>query len=256
MLPSLRREKIVRLVHEHQMVSVAELAALLDVSPVTIRQDLVLLSQHGLLTRIRGGAAITGRNNHESTFTVREKLNADKKRRIGELAASLVVSGESIILDASTTALYLVRALKKRHDLHEITVVTNGVLNALELLDRPDITTLLTGGILRARAVSLIGSVPEETLSRIHGHRGFFGARGLTVEHGLTDVNLQELQVKMYMVERCQEITAIVDSSKFGQVAVVTFAPIARLHRIITDAEAPADAVAAFRSLGVEVLLA
>lgn len=256
MLSDLRRERIVALVQERQTISVAELAAALEVSPVTIRHDLLILSQRGLLARVRGGATVIGWGNHESTFSVREKLNVDKKRRIGELAASLVVSGESIMVDASTTGLYLVRALKKRHDLREITVVTNGVLTALELLDRPDIITLLTGGILRARAVSLIGPVPEETLSKIHGHRGFFGARGLTVEHGLTDVNLQEAQVKVAMAERCQEITAIVDSSKIGQVSVATFVPATRLHRIITDAEAPADAVAAFRSLGIEVLLA
>jgi DeoR/GlpR family transcriptional regulator of sugar metabolism len=135
-------------------------------------------------------------------------------------------------------------------------VITNGIYTALELLDRPDITTILTGGMLRATANSLTGLTGQQMLSQINGLKGFLGAKGITLENGLTDANIQEVQTKMALVERCQEVTAVLDSSKFGVVSLATFAPLALLHRIITDRDAPAESVAAFRAHGIEVLLA
>jgi DeoR/GlpR family transcriptional regulator of sugar metabolism len=256
MLSAARKDTILECLEKKRTVSVVELSVLCQVSEVTIRQDLKSLADQGLLNRTRGGAFLSTRANHELTFAARQQLNADRKRRIGEVAASLIRSGDSVILDASTTALQVLKALKRRSGLREVTVITNGIYTALELLDRPDITTILTGGVLRATASSLTGPTGQQMLSQINGLKGFLGAKGITLENGLTDANIQEVQTKIAMVERCQEVTAVMDSSKFGVVSLASFAPLALLHRIITDGDAPADAVAALRSQGIEVLLA
>jgi DeoR/GlpR family transcriptional regulator of sugar metabolism len=256
MLSAARRDRILDSLQQRRTVSVADLSDLCQVSEVTIRQDLKRLAQQGLLHRTRGGAILSTRADHELTFAARQQLNADQKRRIGEVGAGLIRSGDSVILDASTTALQVLKALKHRSGLRDVTVITNGIYTALELLDRPDITTILTGGMLRATASSLTGLTGQQMLSHVNGLKGFLGARGITLENGLTDANIQEVQTKMAMVERCQEVTAVLDASKFGVVSLATFAPPERLHRIITDRDAPAEAVAAFRSKGIEVLLA
>jgi DeoR/GlpR family transcriptional regulator of sugar metabolism len=138
----------------------------------------------------------------------------------------------------------------------DVTVITNGIYTALELLDRPDITAILTGGMLRSTASSLTGLTGQQMLSHINGLKGFLGAKGITMENGLTDASIHEVQTKMAMVERCQEVTAVLDASKFGVVSLATFAPLALLRRVITDRDAPAEAVAALRSKGIEVLIA
>jgi DeoR/GlpR family transcriptional regulator of sugar metabolism len=256
MLSAARRDKILESLQQRRTVSVAELSVLCRVSEVTIRQDLKRLAQQGLLNRTRGGAILPTRANLELSFAARQQLHADQKRRIGEVAAGLIRSGDSVILDASTTALHVLRALKQRSGLRDVTVITNGIYTALELLDRPDITTILTGGILRATATSLTGLTGQQMLSLINGLKGFLGARGITLENGLTDANIQEVQTKIAMVERCQEVTAVLDASKFGVVSLATFAPMESLRRIITDSDAPAETVAAIRARGIEVLLA
>ena len=255
-LSILRKDKILEYLRTRSTASVTELSSLLDVSEVTVRQDLNTLAAEGFLARTRGGAMLSSRSTNEFTFGARVAINADVKQRIGEAGASLINPGDSIILDASTTGLYVVRALLTRRDLHDITIITNGIQTALELVNRPDITTILTGGQLRMTAVSLIGSVAWDMLAGINATIGFFGARGITVEHGLTDVHLQESNVKVKMIERCQQVVGLVDATKFGEVSLISFAPIDKVQRIITDTAAPADQVTDLRARGVNVLLA
>lgn len=254
-MPETRREQILSIVQKNQSATVAELAELLQVSEVTVRQDLRRLADEGMLLRTRGGAITTDRANREATFHTRDRFRAEQKRGIGELAAGLVNPRDSIILDASTTSLYVARALLKRQDLHDLTVITNGIYTALELVNRPDITTILTGGILRPTAVSLIGTIVWDTLAKINAMKGFFGAHGISVEQGLTDVNIQEINVKKAMIERCQEVIAVADSSKFGEVGLASYAPIECVKRIITDSCAP-SMVEQFRARGVDVMIA
>lgn len=255
MLSATRRDQILAIVQKKQSATVGELSGLLQVSQVTVRQDLNRLASDGLLVRTRGGALAADRASREGTFAARVRANAESKQRIGEAAAALVQPRDSIILDASTTALYVARALMRRQDLHDLTITTNGLHTALELANRPDITTILTGGIVRATAVSVIGAMVWDGLSKINASKGFFGARGISVEQGLTDVNLQEANVKKNMVERCQQVIAVAVGGKFGEIGLTSFASIDQVHQIITDASAPPEAVDALRRHGIEILV-
>jgi len=250
--PHERRQAILRILEEEGRVSVADLSRRFALSEVTIRKDLAWLEAQGLLIRTHGGALPADRNPAELAFEVRERLNREEKLRIGQAAASLVQDGDSIALDASTTAMYLARFLRDRR---ELTVVTNGIRVAMEFAGRPGITVLMPGGTLRWEAFSLVGAWGEDILRRVHIEKAFVGAKGLTLEEGLTDVNPEEVRLKHAIVEAAKEVIAIVDHTKWGRVAFATFCPLDRVRLVITDNQAPPDMVEAVRQRGVEVWL-
>jgi DeoR family transcriptional regulator of aga operon len=254
-LGAMRKDKILSYLREHSSATVAELSDLCEVSEVTIRQDLNQLAVEGVLVRTRGGAVLSSRASSEFTFAARVAVNAEVKQRIGEMAATFVQSGDSVVIDASTTGLYIARALAQRLELEDVTVITNGIHTALELSNRLDIHTFLTGGHLRSGSMSLSGSFAWDMLGKIYATVGFFGTRGLTIEQGLTESNMQEGDVKRRMSERCQEIIVVADSSKFGQVALAPFSDLNCIHRIITDNGAPETMINRIRQLGVDVIV-
>lgn len=254
-LAAVRRDKILEVLRERASATVNELSELCEVSEVTIRQDLNQLSEEGLLVRTRGGALLANGNLKDRSFAGRLALNAELKQRIGELAAELIESGDSVLIDASSTGVYVARALAARRDLREVTVVTNGIYTAIELLECPDISTILTGGQVRAQAASLTGSFAWDHLDRVVARIGFFGTRGLALGYGVTELNIHEVDVKRKMIERCREVVIVTDSSKFNDVSLVTFAEFASVRRLITDDAAPPDLLAALRGLGIQVSL-
>jgi DeoR/GlpR family transcriptional regulator of sugar metabolism len=253
--PEERLDRIASLVVEKRRVSVAELSSLLNVSRVTIRHDLGELERRGLLMRTHGGALAIEQDykKTELSFDVRERRQQGEKNRIGQMAASLVHDGDAIALDASTTALQIAKRIKDRRDL---TVVTNGIRIALEFMDSPHITVVMPGGILRRDAVSLVGELGEEVLAKFNVQKGFFGARGVTLEEGLTEVDSYEVQLKRAMAHAAKEVIAIVDHTKWGQVGFVPFVSIDQVDCIITDDGAPPDMVTALREAGVDVIIA
>ena len=246
-----RRQAILTAFDETGHLSVAELSARFGVSEVTIRADLRALSRQGLLVRTRGGATAI-KTQPELSFDIRQQQQAEQKARIARAAAALVRDGDAIALDASTTAMAMIPHLEARRDL---TVVTNSLKAAMGLLRNRHVNVIMPGGRLRRDSISLVGSNGRRELARIHLRLGFFGARGMTLEQGLTDVNLEEADWKRRMVANCQTVIALLDATKWGQVGVTTFARLQQVDHIITDEDAPADLVDAVRRQGVEVTI-
>jgi DeoR/GlpR family transcriptional regulator of sugar metabolism len=249
-----RRQQILHMLEEEQRVTVPDLSHHFAVSEVTIRKDLAWLEAQGLAVRTHGGAILTAASASpsEMSFDVREQLQHAEKERIGEAAASYVQDGETIALDASTTALAMAPFLRSKRDL---TVVTNGVRMGMELIKAPTLSVLMLGGMLRQESFSLVGTWGKPLLQQIHISKAFVGARGLTLREGLTDVNSEEVELKRAIVEAAKEVIAVLDASKWGQVALATFCTLERLKLIITDTQAPVQMVKQVRKLGVEVLL-
>jgi DeoR/GlpR family transcriptional regulator of sugar metabolism len=252
-----RRQRILGLVNERGDTLVSELKELLGVSEVTVRSDLAALASRGLVVRTHGGAASPagGLKALELNFATRDHSHVELKTRIGAAAAELIQNGQSVVLDASTTGLQIARALRRQPPLQDVTVITNGVHTALELLNMPGVNTILTGGQLRATAVSLTGALAADLLGKVHASLGFFGAKGLTISQGLTDVNLQEVEMKATMAPVCERVVAIVDHTKLGEVGLATFLPLDRIDLVITDDGADPGIVADLQHAGVEVRL-
>jgi DeoR/GlpR family transcriptional regulator of sugar metabolism len=248
-----RREQIVALVGEAGRVSVVGLSEQFGVSQATIRTDLDALAAERLLTRTHGGALALDPERLELSFDFRRRLHAAQKSRIGAAAASIIEDGEAIVLDASTTALAVATQIKGRR---ELTVLTNGILVAMALIDSPGITVVMPGGFLRCDSASMVGDEGHDFIGKFNFQKGFFGAKGLTLGEGLTDVNSAEVAVKRDMVAHARQVIAIVDSSKWGRIGFVSFASIDQVDCIITDKDAPPDMVAALREADVNVVIA
>ena len=248
--PERRRDQILAYLSTHDRSSVGELSHVLGVSEVTVRKDLDQLEAQGLLTRVHGGAVVSGRGRLELYFAAREQEHLEEKRRIAQAATALIHSGQRIFLDASTTALQVARLIKDRTDL---VVVTNGLYTALELNFCEGITTIVVGGTMRRRSSSLVGSLNHNTLQRLRVDSGFFGARGVTARDGLMESELDEAQLKQQLVSASGLVVGIVDSSKFGTLSFSAFALPHEIDRIITDERAPEPIVRELRALDIDV---
>lgn len=247
-----RLTRIEQILQNQSHVTVAQLSRQLRVSSVTIRTDLTALAQRGRIVRTHGGAMASNKAGHELNFEYRSHLHHAAKQRIGEYAATLVHDGDSIFLDASTTALEVARAVR---DQRELTVITNSLRSAQELVSSPNLTVLMPGGIVRREAFSLVGMWSADLIQQFNIGRAFLGARGFTLEEGLTDVNPDEVALKRAIVNIAKEVIGVVDHTKWNEVALASFCSIERLSILITDRRAPRKMVDAARARGLRVML-
>lgn len=245
-----RRDTILAHLGQHGRGAVNELSQLLGVTEVTVRKDLEYLEAQGLVTRIHGGALLSGRGRLERRFAAREKENLEHKRRIAQAAAAHIQSGQRVFLDASTTALQVARLI---HDREDLVVVTNGLYTALELSFSEGITTIVIGGTVRRRSNSLVGNLNDDLTQRLRVDIGFFGARGVTAGDGLMESDLDEAQLKQRMVKASTAVVGLADASKFGSKFFSVFALPGEVHRLITDIRAPAGITSALKDQGVQV---
>src|SRR5262245_10534266 len=248
-----RQDHIARIVEEHGRARVADLASTFRVSGVTIRKDLAVLERQGRIVRTHGGAMTAGRSGAERAFDVRERLQRDEKDAIGREAAAMVVDGDSIALDASTTALALARHLKGRGGWLHLTVITNGLRIASELAGHPGVTVVMPAGFLRWEALSLVGPLGAGLFEKANIQKAFMGAAGFLIDAGLSDATEEEAQIKRLMVEGASEVVGLVDHTKWGRAAFATFCDIAHLDAVVSDAGSPAAMVAKIRQAGIDV---
>ena len=244
---------MLKLLETREEARVSELAEEFSVSEVTVRHDLSELARHGLVARVRGGVRALQQGQSELAFDVRLRVQAAEKRAIARAAAAMVADGEAVALDSSTTAYFLALELRERR---EIVVVTNGLLIAAVLADSPGISVLVTGGMLRLAAMSVVGELAADVVRATRINKGFFGARGLSLDRGLMDLNPEEVRIKQEMAAACEQVVGIFDRTKWGRTALLSFVPAERLDGIVTDAGAPAELVQAWRDRGVEVTTA
>src|SRR5689334_19985222 len=248
-----RLQHILRMLETRDSVPVSELSQAFAVSEVTVRSDLAALAQQGLVARVRGGVRALQHGQSEVGFDLRLRLEVERKRAIARSAAALVGEGEAVALDASTTAYYLALELRNKR---ELVVVTNGLLVATALADAPGITVLVTGGILRLSAMSLVGDFGTDVLRTTRINKGFLGARGLSLERGLMDLNPDEVRIKQEMADACEQIFGILDGTKWHRSALLSFVASDQLAGIVTDSSAPSDEVDAWRAAGIHVIAA
>jgi DeoR/GlpR family transcriptional regulator of sugar metabolism len=246
-----RMEAVLRMLETRDYVQVAELSEAFVVSEVTVRSDLTELARQGLVARIRGGVRALERGHSEVGFDLRLRLEVDRKRAIARAAAAMVNEGEAVALDASTTAYYLALELRSKR---ELVVVTNGLLVATALADAPGITVLVTGGMLRLSAMSVVGDFGADVLRTTRINKGFLGARGLSLSRGLMDLNPDEVRIKQEMADACEQVYGIFDGTKWHRSALLAFVSVEELAGIITDSSAPSDEVEAWRAAGVNVI--
>lgn len=247
-----RMATILESISEVGSVDVARVAADLHVSAATVRRDLEALQDRGLVMRTHGGAVANGVG-LELPLRNREARNQPEKRAIGRLAAQLVPDGAVVGMTGGTTVSEIARAL--RNDA-QITVVTNALNIAAELVLRPSMRVVVVGGAARHASYELVGPAAELVIERYHLDMSFIGIDGLTLEEGCTTYDEMEAHTDHAFISRAGRTVVVGDSTKLGH---RTFARICRIDEIddlVTDSAADPEVLARLRDAGVNVLIA
>lgn len=226
-----RRREILDVLERDATVQIAELSKHLGVSRETVRKDLQILDQEGLVTQVRGGAV--GRQHApESAYHARRGANLQAKQSIAAKAATLVTPGMTIFLDYGTTTFALA---KKIAEMDDLTVVTASIPIAASLASAPTVRVVLPGGILRPNEHSLYGPTTIRALQEVNFDIGFFGCAGIDPKMGATNPHMSEAHVSATALHQCSESHLLADSTKFGVVATYTFAHVKDFDRVITE---------------------
>jgi len=237
---------------ESGSVDVTGIASDLSVSAATLRRDLKALQEQGLLVRTHGGAVASGVG-FELPLRHREARRQPEKRAIGQLAASLAPDGAVVGMTGGTTATEVARALKNDAG---ITVVTNALNIAAELVLRPSMRVVVVGGAARHASYELVGPAAEAVIERYHLDMSFIGIDGLTIQEGCSTYDELEAHTDHAFINRARRTVVVADSSKLGK---RTFARICRTDEIgdlVTDAAADPEFLDQLRDAGVNVMVA
>lgn len=245
-----RQTQIVRLVEQHRTVRVSDLAVQFGVTEETVRRDLDQLQAQGHLSRVHGGATLPrSGTGYEATFSERESRNLEAKRFIAERAATLVRERDTLILDASTTALQLARVLP---DL-ELTVLTNSVKIVQELAGRGRFSVIAIGGMVRAPSLSFVGPQAERTLRNYRVDKAFLSCKGVKPD-GVYESNELEAALKRVMMDIAGQVVLLADAEKVGQSAFALIGELAEVDVLVTDGATPAAFLREVAERGVQVL--
>jgi DeoR family transcriptional regulator of aga operon len=250
-----RRQRLGELVQSHGFLRVTDASRLLGVSEVTVRADLSLLESQGLLTRVHGGAVPAAVRESPLEQTIRQ--DAHIKTRIGERAAGIVRSGQSVLLDVGSTALAAARALVARDDLRDVVVLTNGLSIALALEPAiPRLTVVVLGGTLRPLQHSLVDPHATAALDGIHADIALIGCNGVDPEAGVTNINLAEAQVKRAMVRSSARRILLADASKLGRRHLGRVGAVEDFDVLVTAGDPREDLLDPLRERGLDVEVA
>ncbi len=249
MLAIERRNLILEKLQEEKKVVVSELSILFDVSEETIRRDLERLDKDGLATKSYGGAVINEQSNVDMPFNVRKKRNVVGKQKIARLVANLVEDNDHIFLDASTTAVFIAKALKNKEGL---TVITNSIEVLVELSDVSGWNIISVGGYLKEGYLALTGSKTIENIASYNVEKTIVSAKAFDLEKGLSDSIEEFARAKEMMLKCGKESIVAIDSSKFHKFAFSNFAELSQISMIVTDQRPEEEVLAVFNAQGVK----
>ncbi|WP_055589615.1 DeoR/GlpR family DNA-binding transcription regulator [Streptacidiphilus griseoplanus] len=259
-----RWNTLLELVAQNGRVEVDEAAAALDVSAATIRRDLDQLAEQHMLTRTRGGAVAHGVS-YELPLRYKTARHAPEKQRIGRAVADLVSVGEVVGLTGGTTITEVGRALSVRADivgdtaaasggLPALTVVTNALNIANELVIRPQIKIVVTGGVARPQSYELTGPLASGVLEEITLDVAVLGVNAIDIGRGAYVHHEGEAAINRLLAERAQRVVVAADSSKIGKRAFARVCDLGRIDVLVTDTGIPSDVSDRLRDGGITVV--
>lgn len=252
MTPPLAEERLTRILEllaERGTLRTTAITQALGVSGATTRRDLDTLAGRGLIVKLHGGASLASQ---DQQYRERAVTAQDAKGRLAQTALTLISPGQTVYLDAGTTALALARALKRAPQLtRTLRVVTHGIDVACEL--NGECPLYVVGGEVYGSTFSLTGPDALDTVARYRYDLFFVGCTSIDPASGPTNSNLIEARQKAAIMARAGQSVLIADSAKWGQVGFATFAPFSELAAWVTD-QAPPAAHEVFGAAGVRVV--
>ena len=250
-----RHLQILDLIAHKGRVRVDELSDHLEVSPVTIRRDLDLLDQKGLLSRTHGGAMAVKTpigTVPEKNFLEKGIINTDEKRRIAEKAISLIDDDEILYINSGSTVLFFIEAIKDRH----ARIFTNNA-QAIACKRDPRVELVILGGEYRELSQSFVGIITLQVLQDINSTHTILGTNGISLDKGLTTSVIQECSINQAMIQNTNgKVIVLADYSKLGRVSNFVSAPLESIDILVTDSKCPPEVADQYRARGLEVIIA
>lgn len=237
MLAFERRERILKELYKNKKIYVNQLAARFNVTEETIRRDLEKMEKEEILTRSYGGASLNTHTNEDLPYQTRNTINIEEKQTIARRLAKIIGDGSTIMADSASTVLEALKELG--HSKEDITVITNSIIVLQEFM-QSSLNIISTGGHVRQKSKSLVGSTTKESIQKYNVDYAIFSCKGISMEHGLTESNEPESDVKSSMYEQANKIILLVDHTKFDKIAFVKIFGIDKVDYLITD-EKPSE---------------
>jgi DeoR family glycerol-3-phosphate regulon repressor len=250
-----RHARILDLIHRNGFISVTEVAESFAVSDMTIRRDLWMLEEKGMLVRTHGGAVGAGRREvfdaDEPAFSSRRRRNAAAKAAIARAAVRLIGPRDSIGLDVGTTTLALAEEIAEHSS---VTVFTNN-LHAAAALGRSRCPVHVPGGVVRGPELSVVGSKAVEQIGHYYLTKVFLGVSGL-IEEGFFDYSPEDTDVKRGFIAQSEQVIVLCDSSKFDHRSLVKVCDLGQVTALVTDAPPPQHLAEALERAGASIVVA
>ena len=247
-----RRGQITELINRQKTVTNAELMERFGISIETVRRDLDYLEQQGVLRKVYGGAVVNVSLNSEPEYASRAQTNYEEKNAIAREAAKLICPGDTVFLGVGTTVQAMVQYMK---NIGQLTVFTNALRTAVELMEIPDCTVILPGGQLRAKELTLSGFPAEENLLNFNVDKAFIGIGGVT-EDGITDFHIGEARLHRQLVMNARQSVALADSTKLGVRAMNNVCTLEEIDILVIDGNADQRTVKALKKGVARIIVA
>jgi DeoR family glycerol-3-phosphate regulon repressor len=249
MTPNPRQALLLEEVGVRGSVSVEALAERFDVTLQTVRRDVKLLSDAGLLARFHGGVRVPSSTTENIAYRQRQLLNQSAKARIARTVAAAVPPGCSLIINIGTTTEAIARELLRHKGLR---VITNNLNVAAILSDNPDCEVIVAGGIVRTRDRGIVGEVTVDFIQQFKVDIGLIGISGIEEDGSLRDFDYREVKVARAIIDHSREVWLAADHSKFNRPAMVELARFDHVDRLFTDAPPPPPCPALLAAAGVD----
>ena len=246
-----RMDQILKLIKERGRLSIKECCDLLNVSIDTVRRDFKRLSEAGLVLRTHGGAMLKENVGFDPSLNQKGILHHEEKEAIAKRAAQTVQDGETVIIDAGTTALRIVKYLSGRKDL---TILTDGLNIAMEATRR-GLSTILVGGIVRNSTLCITGPDAVEMIRHYHADKLFLGVSAVSIAKGLMTPNRMEAEIKRALMDIADRVILVIDHSKAEKTSLYSFGPVQDIDMLITDEAADKTFIEELTGLNKEVIL-
>lgn len=252
MLPIERKRKITEYITTQQSVRVVDLSREFGVTEETIRRDLEKLEREGVLSRTYGGAITTQKDMDDEPFSVRSRENIANKNKLGTAIMDLINDGDIVMMDSSTTSL---EVAKKMGNSKNITIVTNSMGLAMEMVQHDKVQMICIGGTLRRNALSFIGPSAKKTIKNYYADKVILSCKGIDIKRGIMESNEMEAEIKKEMVDAAKTVILAIDHTKFNKCSIISLYDLSKVDIIVTDKEPAKKWVEFFKEKGVEYIV-
>lgn len=251
MQPEERQQRIESYLQRVEFASLDELSEDLDVSPSTVRRDLMLLEAKGTVRRTHGGARLVNPKTDEFLFSARDTHQLKEKEAIASAVAELIRPNQSVIMDAGTTVYHVAKALEGKTP-H---IITNSLPIANLYASNSRVEVVLSGGVIYPRLGVLVGPLAVEAFSKMHADMAIMSGGGITLE-GVTNSHGLLIDIQRAMIAAVERVIFCLDHTKFGRKSMSFLCGLDAIDVIVTNQGAPEELGNGLRERGLEVIVA